>query len=294
MSPAGCDVLVLGDVVLDVVVHTGGRVLRGTDTDAEIALLPGGAGANVAAGLAREGLSVTMVGCVGDDGAETATRALRAQGVKLALRTVPGAATGTVVVLVEADGDRSMACDRGANLALHADDVPDELLLAHRHLHVSGYALFGPPRDATLDVLARARALGLTVSLDPASVAPLRAYGPTQFRTDTAGVDLLLPNAEEALALTGEPTPARAATALAREHTAVAVTCGADGALWARGGQVTSRSAHGVVVVDTVGAGDAFTAGAVAGLLAGSDGPGCLERGLAAAARCVGGVGAQA
>ena len=286
------DVLVLGDVVLDVVVHTGGRVLRGTDTDARITLLPGGAGANVAAGLAREGLTATMVGCVGDDGAETATRALRALGVALALRTVPGAATGTVVVLVEADGDRSMACDRGANLALEPTDVPDELLAAHRHLHVSGYSLFGRPRAATLDVLARARSLGLTVSLDPASVAPLHLYGPARFRADIAGCDLLLPNAQEAQALTGAPTPAGAARVLAAEHAAVAVSCGADGALWASGVDVTARPAHGVTVVDTVGAGDAFTAGALAALLDGADGAGCLQRGLTAAARCVAGVGA--
>lgn len=288
------DVLVLGDVVLDVVVHTGGRVLRGTDTDAVITLLPGGAGVNVAAGLAREGLTVTLAGCVGEDGAEAATRSLRENGVELALRTVPGAATGTVVLLVESDGDRSMACDRGANLALQAADVSDNLLRAHRHLHVSGYSLFGPPRAATLDVLARARTLGLTVSLDPASVAPLRSYGTSRFRADTAGCDLLLPNAEEAQALTGASTPAEAALLLATEHTAVAVTCGADGALWAAGTGLTARPARVVILVDTVGAGDSFTAGAVAALLAGADGAGCLERGLTAAARCVAGVGARA
>lgn len=287
------DVLVLGDVALDVVVHTGGRVLRGTDTDAVITLLPGGAGVNVAAGLAREGLAVTLAGCVGEDGAEVATRSLRENGVELALRTVTGAATGTVVLLVEADGDRSMACDRGANLALQAADVSDDLLRAHRHLHLSGYSLFGPPRAATLDVLTRARTFGLTVSLDPASVAPLRSYGTSRFRTDTAGCDLLLPNAEEAQALTGASTPAAAALLLAAEHTAVAVTCGAGGALWADGTGLTARPALAAIVVDTVGAGDAFTAGLLAALLSGADGVGCLDRGLAAAARCVAVVGAR-
>lgn len=286
------DVLVIGDVGLDVVVHTGSPIARGTDTGARIRLLPGGAGANVAAGLASEGLAVTMVGCVGADGGAAAAAALRGRGVRLALRTVPAASTGTVVVLVGADGERSMASDRGANLHLEAADVPDELLAAHRHLHVSGYALFGPPRDTALGAIRRARALGLTVSLDPASVAPLRAHGPARFCSDVAGCDLLLPNADEAALLTGCLDPAEAALVLAREHAAVAVTCGPDGAVWAAGDEVVVRAAQAVTVVDTVGAGDAFSAGAVAALLTGESADGCLTRGLAAAARCVGTVGA--
>lgn len=80
---------------------------------ARVSLLPGGAGANVAAGLASEGLAVTMVGCVGADGGAAPAAALRGRGVRLALRTVPAASTGTVVVLVGVDGERSMASDRG-------------------------------------------------------------------------------------------------------------------------------------------------------------------------------------
>lgn len=287
------DVLVLGDVGLDVVVHTAVPVAHGTDTGARIRLLPGGAGANVAAGLASEGLAVTMVGCVGADGGAATAAALRDRGVRLRLRTVPTASTGTVVVLVGADGERSMASDRGANLHLRPADVPDALLAAHRHLHVSGYALFGPPRDAALGVLRRARAMGLTVSLDPASVAPLRSYGPARFRTDVAGCDLLLPNAEEAALLTGGADPAGAALDLSREHARVAVTCGVDGAVWATGGHVRRAPAVSALVVDTVGAGDAFAAGAIAGLLTGAGEQECLARALAAAARCVRTLGAQ-
>lgn len=285
--------LVLGDVGLDVVVHTAAPVARGTDTGASIRLLPGGAGANVAAGLASEGLTVTMVGCVGADGGAATASMLRDRGVRVRLRTVATASTGTVVVLVGADGERSMASDRGANLHLRATDVPDALLAAHRHLHVSGYALFGPPRDAALGALRRARDLGLTVSLDPASVAPLRDYGPSRFRADVAGCDLLLPNAEEATLLTGCPDPAGAALDLSTEHARVAVTCGVDGAVWVTGGNVRRARAVPTLVVDTVGAGDAFAAGAIAGLLTGADDEQCLARGLAAAARCVCTVGAQ-
>lgn len=81
----------------------------------------------------------------------------------------------------------------------------------------------------------------------------------------------LLPNAEEAALRTGCSDPAEAALVLAREHGAVAVTCGRDGALWAANDEVVVRPAQVVTVVDT---------------------DGCLTGGLAAAARCVATVGA--
>ena len=285
------DVLVLGDVAVDVVVH-GGALVHGSDVDARIVTTPGGAGANVAIGLARAGLSVTMVGCVGTDH-EAATRSVREAAVHLVLREVPDAATGTVVVFVDGAGERTMAADRGANLHLRSDDVTDALLHAHRHLHISGYALFGAPRAATLEILGRARSGGLSVSLDPASAAPLRSYGAGTFLADTAGIGLLLPNADEAAVLTGCADPADAARLLARSYAAVAVTCGADGAVWTQDGGVLTGAAGPGPVVDSVGAGDAFTAGALAATLRGEDAEGCLTAGLAAAARCVAVIGAR-
>ncbi len=285
--------VVVGDLATDVVAVLSGEPAPGSDRPATIRSRGGGAGANVAAHLAALGVPVVLAGCVGDDAAGAALVAeLAAAGVGLAVRTVPGTASGTIVSLVEPGGQRSMLADRGANLELRADDVP--LPATGGHLHLSGYTLLDArPRAAGLAALVAARAAGCRVSLDPASTGPLRTYGVDRWLADTAGVDLLLPNADEARLLTGCADVVDAARALAGRHPAVAVTLGADGALWAAGGAVVHRAAQPADVVDTTGAGDAFTAGLLSVWLAGGDPAAALDAGLARAAAVVGRPGAR-
>jgi sugar/nucleoside kinase (ribokinase family) len=286
-------VLVVGDVATDVVAVVSGEPAPGSDRPATIRTRGGGAGANVAVHLARLGVPVALAGCVGDDAAGRALAAeLAAAGVRTALRTVTGAATGTIVSLVEPGGQRSMLADRGANLALRPDDVPAPA--RGDHLHLSGYALLDPgPRPAALAALAEAAAAGCTVSVDPASTGPLRAYSAARWLADTAGATVLLPNAEEAALLTGCAGPEEAARALAARHPAVAVSLGAEGALWASGGEVLHRPAHPARVLDSTGAGDAFAAGLLAAWLAGRPPAEALDAGLALAATVVGRAGAR-
>ncbi|MGY1616276.1 carbohydrate kinase family protein [Geodermatophilus sp. SYSU D00691] len=288
-------VLVVGDLATDVVAVLDGDPAPGSDRPAVIRTRGGGAGANVAVHLARVGVPVRFAGCVGDDPAGVAlARELAAAGVEPLLRTVPGTPTGTIVSLVEPDGQRSMLADRGANLALRPGDVPP--LPAGGHLHLSGYTLLDDrPRAAGLAALAAAVEAGATVSVDPASTGPLRRYGVDRWLADTAGATLVLPNAEEALLLTGCGDVADAARALAGRHRCAAVSLGADGALWASGVQVVHRPAHPAAVVDTTGAGDAFAAGLLSVWLADPEGDPAtaLDAGLALAARVVGRAGAR-
>jgi sugar/nucleoside kinase (ribokinase family) len=289
------DVVVVGDLATDVVVLLDGSPAPGSDRPATIRSRGGGAGANVAVHLARLGTPVTFAGCVGDDAAGTGLVAeLAAAGVTPAVRTVAGAATGTIVSLVEPGGQRSMLADRGANLALEPADVP--VPAPGGHLHLSGYSLFAPdPRAAGLAALAAAGATGCTVSVDPASTGPLVGYGVERWLADTAAATLVLPNADEARLLTGCADPAAAARALAARHPVAVVTLGADGALWADGERLVHRPAHRTTVVDTTGAGDAFTAGLLSVWLADPDGDpaAALEAGLARAAAVVARPGAR-
>ncbi len=289
-------VVVVGDVATDVVVLLAGGPAPGSDRPASIALRSGGAGANVAAHLAALGTPVLLAGCVGDDAAGAALSAeLAAAGVALALRTVPGAATGTVVSLVEPDGERSMLADRAANLALLAGDVP--VAGPGGHLHLSGYTLLDPqPRAAGLAALRAATAAGRTVSLDPASTGPLAGYGVERWLDDTAAVTLLLPNRDEARLLTGCADVEQAGRALAERHPVVVVSLGADGALWVTRDALVHRPALPVRVVDTTGAGDAFAAGVLAAWVAAGGRPDpatALAAGLARAAAVVGRPGAR-
>jgi ribokinase len=289
-------VVVVGDVCTDVVALLSGGPAPGSDRPAAIATRGGGAGANVAAHLAGLGTPVVLAGCVGDDlPGQALCRELAAGGVTLAVRTVPTAPTGTIISLVEPGGERSMLADRGANLGLRPGDVPVPPFGGH--LHVSGYTLLDDgPRRAGLAALTAAREAGCTVSVDPASTGPLTGYGVDRWLADTAAATLLLPNADEARLLTGCTDPVDAARALAGRHPVVVVSLGADGALWAAGSEVLHRPAHPARVVDTTGAGDAFTAGVLSVWAAADCRPDpvdALEAGLRCAAAVVGRTGAR-
>jgi sugar/nucleoside kinase (ribokinase family) len=216
-----------------------------------------------------------------------------------AVRRVPGTPTGSVVVLV-ADGERSMLCDRGANALLSPADI-DAALAANpdaAHLHLSGYVFFDPrSAPAGRHALAAARARGLTTSVDAASAAPLRRLGASVFAEWVAGVDILLANLDEALVLAtrgapgaptaqGAPDAVVAALADLAEH--VVVKRGAEGAVWADATGTYRVAAQRVdVAVDPTGAGDAFAAGLLAAWLTGADPAEALTAGAERGARAV-------
>ena len=130
----------------------------------------------------------------------------------------------------------------------------------------------------------------MTVSVDPSSSALLSA----DFLDWADGAGLLLPNAPEARALTGEGDPELAARALARRFGEVVVTLGADGALWTARDEVIEVAAVPVEAVeDTTGAGDAFAAGLLGARLAGAAPADQLAAGCELAARAVATAGAR-
>jgi ribokinase len=284
-------VVVVGDVMTDVVASLSGPVAQASDTPARIVQRGGGAGANVATWLARAGALVTLIGRVGDDAAGRAvTEGLRDEGVDARLAIDPARATGTCVVLVEPGGERSMLPDAGANAGLEATPLPDDAT----HLHLAGYALLHPgSRPAARAMLADAAARGIAVSVDPSSKAPLIRSGAAAFFEWIAGVQLLLPNRDEAAALTGMPDPKASARALAAHAREVVVKLGPQGALWTDGSEQVRAPAVDVQVVDTTGAGDAFAAGLLAARLAGAGPADALGAGCALAAEAVGRAGAR-
>ena len=284
-------IVVAGDVMSDVVATLGGPIAHGSDTAARIVQRGGGAAANVAVWLARAGAPVTLIGRVGDDIAGRVTaEALRDEGVDAHLAVDPVLPTGTCVVLVEPGGERTMLPDAGANAALEPAPLPADA----RHLHVAGYALLHPgSRAAALALLDAARRAGCTVSVDPSSAAPLARTGPAAFLGWIAGVDLLLPNRDEAAVLTGAADPEAAARSLAAHAGEVVVKLGAGGALWTDGTRLARAPAFPVPEADTTGAGDAFAAGLLAARLAGAGPEAALQAGCALAARAVARAGAR-
>jgi ribokinase len=207
------------------------------------------------------------------------------------VRRAEGAATGTVVVLSES-GERTMLCDRGANALLSTVDIDAALGEADGvHLHLSGYALFdGASRVAGRYALSAARERGLSTSVDAASAGPLRRVGAAAFLEWVRGVDLLLANADEAVALAGTAEPARL-TGSARN---VVVKRGAEGAGWAAAGTGTRWiAAQPATALDVTGAGDAFAAGLLSAWLAGAGPADALRAGARLGAGAVSRTGAR-
>ena len=285
-------IVVLGDVMVDVVARLYGPLAPGSDAPAAIRFHGGGSAANTAAWLAAAGAEPVLVGRVGDDErGRAATEELHAAGVEVRLAADPELPTGTCVVLVGPDGERTMVPDAGANEALEERDLSDELLDEGGHLHVSGYSLLREgSRPAARAAIGRALTTGMRVSVDPSSSALLSAA----FLDDAEGASLMLPNASEAHALTGDSDPEQAARALAGRFGEVVVTLGQAGALWTDGEEVLRAAAEPVgAVVDSTGAGDAFAAGFLSLRAAGASTAEALAGGCRLAARAVTTPGAR-
>jgi sugar/nucleoside kinase (ribokinase family) len=292
-------VVVVGDVMTDVVARISDPLALGSDTAAHVVTRQGGAGANVAAWLAERAVPVVLVGRVGDDpfGREAAQELARG-GVRTALAVDPVRPTGTCVVLVGGDGERTMLPDAGSNSGLAPADLPAGVLATAGHLHVSGYTLLNPgSREAGVAAVAAARAAGVPVSVDPASAAPLEAVGGKEFLRLTEDIGLAFCTLDEADVLVGTRDPDVAAARLTATYEQVVLKLGAAGARWS---SADDPAGHRVPqcpcpdgVVDSTGAGDAFAAGYLAASLSGGSVPEALAAGCALAARVVGRVGAR-
>jgi ribokinase len=295
-------IVVVGDVMLDVVARLSGPVAVGSDSEASVSFGGGGSAANVAAWLAFADAPTVLVARVGDDVRGVSAGAeLRSGGVETRLAFDGEHPTGACVVLVGPGGERSMLPDPGANAFLAPEDLPEDVFAAGDHLHMTGYSLVRPgPQPAALAAISLADEAGMSVSVDPSSAALL---GP-EFLELLEGVGLVLPNAEEAAALTGLAEPAEAARALASRFPEVVVKLGADGALWTDGSkeervpavEATAAAEAAPAAggpLDTTGAGDAFAAGLLAARLRGASPAEALRAGCELAARAVVTLGAR-
>jgi sugar/nucleoside kinase (ribokinase family) len=158
----------VGDLVEDVVVWTAGPARVGTDNVARVCRARGGAAANVAAFAGSLGTSVRFVGRVGDDLVGHALiQELTAAGVDAKVQRE--GRTGTIVILVDPRGERTMYPDRGA--AAELADVPDDWLSGAGAIHLSAYSLVGPSLSVLRRASELARADGAVLTVDASSVA---------------------------------------------------------------------------------------------------------------------------
>jgi ribokinase len=258
------EVVVLGDINLDVIACIPGYPVPGGDGLATRAVVrPGGSAANVATGLARLGVNVGLIGRVGQDPlGELVLAALAEVGVDLsAVQRDPATMTGLMFIPVTPDGERTIFGYRGANLYTEPSAVPPALLAGARFFHLSGYALLeSPQREAAQQALTLARDVGAVLSLDPGAAAA--AHCTDTIRSFLPDLGLLLANQVEASCLSGQSDPFATATRLVAAGVGlVAVKLGPAGCVVASAGGWARLPAFEIEVVDSTGAGDAFDAG---------------------------------
>lgn len=229
----------------------------------------GGCAANTATALRKLDVQSGVVGKVGiDAGGDFVAQDLRAKGVDTTgLRRSKTLGTSETVILPVSGDDRRYIHTFGANADFRVEDVSREQVAGAKIFYVGGYLILpGFDPGALRELLAFARGRGVKTVLD---VAVTEGGGGWEaLEAVLAEVDFFTPNDHEAHLLTGEVEPrVQAARLLAAGCGTAIITRGEKGAMAARAGQVLELPAFSLPMVDGSGAGDAFAAGLIAGLL---------------------------
>jgi ribokinase len=290
------EVVVCGTLVADIKVHPFQPIARDEAVTLRyvdgIALAAGGLVMNTGVALARLGVATGALARLGGDAlGDMVWRALRDGGVDVAgVTRLPGAATGTALVCIDALGERTFHYARGANDDLDRGDLEAQWArLTSARAVVIGYLGELPLLDPAL----------------PALLARLRASSSALLVLETAGpqhrmralldaclpsIDVFIPSWDEARDLTGAATPEAALTDLERAGgpAYLGVKLGDAGCLVRDARGAYRVPAYPARAVDATGAGDSFLAGFLAAVLRGADTPTACRVGNLAGALCVG------
>jgi len=260
-------ILVVGDINVDITAPLAAPPAEGEDClSPELSFQCGGVGLNVAMVLARLGCPTRLLNSVGNDWFADIVLA-RAAREKIDVSQVqrsPRAMTGLMFITISPNGQRTFFGSRGACGELRVTERLHAWLDGVTALAIAGYAFLTPSSsECAGQLIAKAKARGIWVAVD-VGTGPSREI-PERIMQAVRDVDTVFANAIEAEALTGQPSAEGAFAAIeqacARE---VVLKLGGEGCLVRDNGKLCGVPPFRVEVVDTTGAGDAFTAGFLA------------------------------
>jgi sugar/nucleoside kinase (ribokinase family) len=237
---------------------------------------------------ALTGTESRFIGQVGNDAlGQQLCSSLQQAGVDVCV--VSEGRTGSIVVLVQPNGERTFLTDRG--VASHLSLIDASLMANVGILHVPSYSLVTEPLASTsLLYIKAAQSLGAVISIDASSTSVLEHFGVTRYKSLIQSIQpqIFLCNEDEAGLLGVGATqgmPGAALTIIKRgAHSTLAITQNNEGS------EVSVAPVANIV--DTTGAGDAFTAGFLPTFVATNDVEVAIARGHAIAARVLRSPGA--
>lgn len=288
------DIIVFGDTCVDLILRDDDVAPQFGQVEKTVAgydLVMGGSCCIFAAQAAKLGLRVAILGRVGADYfGKLIVDALAEAGVDTRFIEVKDdLRTGITVHLVQGY-DRAMLTHMGSLNALTVADVSDELLVSARHLHYGSLYLQTGLLPHWVDILARAKQLGLTVSLDT-NWDPDERWDHDLERAYPY-IDVLLPNEQEAMYLSGMDSYGAAITNLRQRVPLLVVKRDIAGAVAWQGEREFAQSVFEANEGgDGIGAGDSFDAGFLAGWLNGLPLASCLSLACECGRGVAGGVG---
>ena len=267
------DVVTLGELLIDFVPTQSGVSLIDAPSFKKA---PGGAPANVAAGLAKLGVSTAFLGKVGDDAFGQFLKTTL-DNVGVDTRGVVfshEARTALAFVSLHSDGEREFMFYRhpSADMLYTPEEVNGSLIEKAKILHVGSISLISEPsRSATLSALEIARENHVLISYDPNLRLALWS-DPTAAKTGMLSIwdqaDMIKVSEEELQFLTGSDDVDEAVFTLWHENLKLlVVTLGSQGSQYFTPNFSGYIPGFQVKAVDTTGAGDGFVAGLISGLL---------------------------
>ena len=255
----------------------------------------GGSAANTILGVQQLGGTTAYAGkTAADELGEFFLKDLRAAGVTIEVPPADGGHTGTCVVLITEDAERTMLTHLGVSATLGEADIVGRDLSAAEWVYVEGY-LFGTPDNqaAARAAIRAAKQAGAKVALTVSDPFLVNAFKADFLELIGGAVDLLFCNLEEARGLTGQESARDCAAQLAALGPRIALTMGAEGSLLVDPLGLEHVPGVPVKAIDTTGAGDMYAAGILYGLTNGLEWEQAGRVGSLAAAKVVSQLGAR-